>query len=45
MTAQGDVKFNTDNSAAFRSVCLFTGLAATNGQPALSTDGVPVYQL
>ncbi len=44
MTAAGDVKFNTDNSAAFRSVCLFTGLAAVNGQPSASTDGVPVYQ-
>ncbi len=44
MTAAGDVKYNTDNSAAFRSVCLFTGLAAVNGQPALSTDGVPVYR-
>ncbi len=44
MTAAGDIKYNTDNSAAFRSICLFTGLAATNGQPSASTDGVPVYR-
>ena len=44
MTAQGDVKYNSDGPNAFRSVCLLTGQTTTNGQPSAATDGVPVYR-
>jgi hypothetical protein len=43
MTAAGDIKYNTDNAAAFRAQCLLTGVTATNGQPSAAADGVPVY--
>lgn len=44
MTTKGDVKYNAEGGQiAFRSVCLFTGLTTTNGQPSSPTDGVPVY--
>jgi hypothetical protein len=39
--AAGDVKSGTSN--AKRHICIFTGLAATNGQPSGATAGVPCY--
>ncbi len=41
--AVGDIRYNTDNSAAFRAACLLTAQTTTNGQPSLATDGIPVY--
>lgn len=38
--ASGDV-VTTNN--CLRSVCLFAGLTATNGQPTLATDGIPGF--
>lgn len=41
-TAQGDVKFLGKTAA--KTVCLLTGIIATNGQPSTPNDGVPVYE-
>lgn len=39
--ALGTVTGNYNNT---RQVCLLAAVAATNGQPALATDGVPMYK-